>query len=107
MSLWVLNSLLLVELPTERLTRSTHCAQNEDDDLLERVPTSEVVERLISTYQGSEIAMWASSKVHESSNRVSTSTLFVSRSFVTFCKYNNPFGHQMARRAKTDLSVPR
>lgn len=92
MSLWVINSLLLVELPTERLTRSMHFEQNEDDDLLERVPTSEVVERLISTYQSSEVAMWASSKVHEASNRVSTSTLLLNRSFVTFFK-DNPLGH--------------
>lgn len=93
LSLWVISSLLLVELPTERLTRSMHCEQNEeDDDLLERVPTSEIVERLISTYQGSEVAMWASSKVHEASNRVSTSTLFLNKSFVTFFK-DNPLSH--------------
>lgn len=97
----------LLSCPLKGSLVALNCEQNEDDDLLERVPTSEVVGRLISTYQRSEVAMWASSKVHESSNRVSTSTLFVSRSFVTFCKYNNPFGHQMARRAKTDLSVPR
>jgi hypothetical protein len=42
-------------------------------------PTSEVEEMLISTYQGSEVAMWAS-------NRVSISTFSLNRSFVTFFK---------------------